>query len=202
MSTTVLERPGRACRHLYAYPPLIRLMHYYDASQGTLLRWASSGLDDPEAPAPTRPTRSSPECSTTVEEMLEVSRGGLARLTAREAARAVAEGARLVDIRPEWQRRADGEIPGAVVVERNHLELGLHPGSDARLPLAEPARVAGSSYCTEGYTLLAGRRVAGLRSALDATDVIGGTPTAGGGPRAPHRPREALPWSRSSRADE
>ena len=155
---------------VHAYSPPIRLMHYYDASEGTLLRWASSWTDDPEAPAPTRdPVLPS---YTTVEEMLEVSRGGLARLTAREAAQAVAEGAQLVDIRPEWQRRADGEIPGAIVVERNHLEWRLHPGSDARLPLADRTS-RWVIYCTEGYTSsLAAASLVSL--GLDATDVIGG----------------------------
>ncbi len=38
-------------------------------------------------------------------------------------------GARLVDIRPHWQRVAEGEIPGALVIERNHLEWRLDPGA-------------------------------------------------------------------------
>lgn len=156
---------------VHAYSPPIRLMHYYDASEGTLLRWASSWTDDPEAPAPTRQIGSYPSYIT-VEEMLEVSRRGLARLTAREAAQAVADGAQLVDIRPEWQRRADGEIPGAVVVERNHLEWRLHPDSDARLPLADRTS-RWIIYCTEGYTSsLAAASLVSL--GLDATDVIGG----------------------------
>lgn len=156
---------------VHAYSPPIRLMHYYDASEGTLLRWASSWTDDPEAPPPARPAAPQPSW-TTVEEMLEVSRRGLGRLTPREAALAVQEGARLVDIRPEWQRRADGEIPGAVVVERNHLEWRLHPGSDARLPLADRTS-RWIVYCTEGYTSsLAAASLVSL--GLDATDVIGG----------------------------
>ena len=109
---------------------------------------------------------------SSVDEMLEAARAGLARLQPDEAARAVREGARLVDIRPEWQRRADGEIPGAVVVERNHLEWRLHPTSDARLPLADTTE-RWVVYCTEGYTssLAAASLVALGR---DATDVIGG----------------------------
>src|SRR4051794_21211813 len=39
---------------VHAYSPPIHLMHFYDASEGTLLRWASSWTDDPEAPAPER----------------------------------------------------------------------------------------------------------------------------------------------------
>jgi predicted metal-dependent enzyme (double-stranded beta helix superfamily) len=39
---------------VHAYSPPISLMHFYDASGGNLLRWASNWTDDPEAPAPER----------------------------------------------------------------------------------------------------------------------------------------------------
>jgi len=109
---------------------------------------------------------------SSIEEMLDAARDTLVRLSPREAQQAVRDGARLVDIRPEWQRRADGEIPGALVVERNHLEWRLHPESDARLPQA----VVGQRWvvhCTEGYTSsLAAASLVAL--GLDATDLVGG----------------------------
>ncbi len=81
-------------------------------------------------------------------------------------------GARLVDIRPAWQREREGEIPGALVVERNHLEWRLHPDSDARLPAA----VDGQRWvvvCSEGYTSsLAAAALVSL--GVPATDLIGG----------------------------
>ncbi|MEX0428344.1 rhodanese-like domain-containing protein [Nocardioides sp. DS6] len=85
-----------------------------------------------------------------VDDLLQAARSGITRLSARAAAEAVARGALIVDIRPEWQRRADGEIAGSVIVERNHLEWRLHPSSDARLPQAQEGQewvVA----CREGY---------------------------------------------------
>jgi rhodanese-related sulfurtransferase len=107
-----------------------------------------------------------------VDALLEAARARLDRLTPEAAADAVRRGARLVDIRPEWQRRADGEIPGAVVVERNHLEWRLHPASDARLPDALEGQ-EWIVYCTEGYTSsLAAASLVSL--GLPATDVIGG----------------------------
>ncbi|MDH2416299.1 rhodanese-like domain-containing protein [Nocardioides sp. CER19] len=121
-----------------------------------------------------------------VDEMVEAARATLSRLAPVQAEQAVRDGARLVDIRPEWQRRADGEIPGAVVIERNHLEWRVHPDSDARLPLAL-ADTRWIVYCTEGYTSsLAAASLVAL--GLDATDVIGGIhawreaglPTVGG----------------------
>ena len=152
---------------VHAYSPPIRLMHYYDPSGGSLLRWAASWTDDPEAPAPAREA-----AFASLEDMLGSARGRLARLTAEEAAEAVRWGAQLIDIRPEWQRRADGEIPGAVVIERNHLEWRVHPDSDARLPLATPGR-RWIVYCTEGFTSsLAAASLVSL--GLDATDVVGG----------------------------
>src|SRR5436189_3341923 len=107
-----------------------------------------------------------------LEHFLAQARRRLTRLRPLEAEAAIRKGAFLIDIRPEFQRRADGEIPGAIVVERNHLEWRLHPASDARLPDA----VEGQEwivYCTEGYTSsLAAASLVSL--GLPATDVIGG----------------------------
>ena len=119
------------------------------------------------------------------EEMLDAARASLVRLTPEEAERAARAGAQLVDIRPEWQRRADGEIPGAVVIERNHLEWRLHPASDARLSLASAGK-RWIIYCTEGYaSSLAAASLVAL--GLDATDMIGGIRAwrAAGLPTAP-----------------
>ena len=104
--------------------------------------------------------------------MLEAARDGLTRLTPGQALEAVAAGALIVDIRPEWQRREVGEIPGSLVVERNHLEWRLHPTSDARLALADTPR-RWIIVCTEGYTSsLAARSL--LELGLDAADIEGG----------------------------
>lgn len=107
-----------------------------------------------------------------VDSLLEEARRGIDRLTPHEAFGAIGRGALLVDIRPEWQRRNDGEIPGAIIVERNHLEWRLHPRSGASLPQA----VVGQEWivvCTEGYTSsLAAAALTSL--GLPASDVIGG----------------------------
>jgi rhodanese-related sulfurtransferase len=107
-----------------------------------------------------------------VDELLADARSRLNRLDPRAAAIAVARGARLVDIRPAWQRIRDGEIPGAVVVERNHLEWRVHPRSDARLPFAT-ADQRWIVFCVQGYTSsLAADALGSL--GLAATDIIGG----------------------------
>ena len=89
---------------------------------------------------------------SSVDELLADARSRLQRLDARAAAAAVADGAAtLVDIRPQWQREGSGEIPGAWVVERNHLEWRLHPRSDARIADAAEGR-RWIVVCEEGYT--------------------------------------------------
>jgi rhodanese-related sulfurtransferase len=87
----------------------------------------------------------------TIDQVLAEARTRLHRLTPQQALRAAGAGAVLVDIRPAGQRAAEGEIPGALIVERNVLEWRFDPASAARLPQA--------SYdlhviivCSEGYT--------------------------------------------------
>jgi rhodanese-related sulfurtransferase len=108
-----------------------------------------------------------------VEDLLAAARARLERLSAAQAALAVADGgALLVDIRPAWQRAQDGEISGALVVERNHLEWRLHPRSASRLSWARPGQ-RWIVVCAEGYT--SSLAAASLRSiGVDATDMIGG----------------------------
>lgn len=107
-----------------------------------------------------------------VADLLEAARDGLDRLDPLDAHARVAAGAIIVDIRPVWQREVDGEIPGSVIVERNHLEWRLHPASGASLPLA----AVGQEWivvCTEGYTSsLAASALVSL--GLPASDIIGG----------------------------
>src|SRR5882757_9621324 len=110
----------------------------------------------------------------TVDQMLANARARLHRLEAAEAAEAVADGALLVDIRPQWQRDTEGAIPGALLIERNHLEWRLDPSSGARIPEAVDHDVAVVVVCSEGYTsslAAASLQDLGLHR---ATDLIGG----------------------------
>jgi rhodanese-related sulfurtransferase len=136
-----------------------------------------------------------------VEELLADARSRLERLGPSAAAAAVADGAGLVDIRPVWQRAAEGEIPGALVVERNHLEWRLHPESSARLPQAAPGR-RWVVVCSEGYTSsLAADALNSL--GVPATDVVGGyaawraagLPTVAAPPTPPDGVVSAARWS-------
>lgn len=109
---------------------------------------------------------------TNVEELLDDARSRLVRVGPREAADLIADGALLVDIRPSWQRAGEGEVPGSIVIERNHLEWRLHPASSARLPQAR----AGQQWiviCSEGYTSSLAADALNSIGVL-ATDVVGG----------------------------
>ncbi|GAA1744248.1 rhodanese-like domain-containing protein [Luedemannella helvata] len=108
-----------------------------------------------------------------IDEILADARSRLDRIGPAEAAAAAADGAVLVDIRPAAQRRAHGEIPGSLIIERNVLEWRFDPRSDARLPIASfDLRVV--VLCQEGYTsslAAASLRDLGLHR---ATDLAGG----------------------------
>ena len=86
-----------------------------------------------------------------VDDLLAEARDGLPRLTPAQTAAAAVRGAVLVDIRPHAYRAAEGEIPGALVVERNVLEWRFAPTSEHRVPQAG-ADVEVVVVCNEGYT--------------------------------------------------
>ena len=107
-----------------------------------------------------------------VQALLDQARARLERLTPDQAADAIADGAGLVDIRPEWQRRMEGEIPGSIVIERNHLEWRLDPVSPDRVDGARAGR-RWIVFCSEGYTSSLAADV--LNSiGVPATDIVGG----------------------------
>lgn len=93
-----------------------------------------------------------PPGSSGIDEILATARARLHRLDPHEVAAAMARGAVLVDIRPAAQRAEHGEIPGAIVIERNVLEWRLDPRSDARLPFATTYDLEVIITCQEGYT--------------------------------------------------
>jgi rhodanese-related sulfurtransferase len=137
----------------------------------------------------------------TIADVLAAARARLTRLEPADAAAAVREGARLVDIRPGWQRLAEGTVPGAVVIERNHLEWRLDPASDARVDEAVDHDVAWVVLCSEGYTSSLAAAALQDLGIHRATDVVGGyrawaeagLPTAPGSDAPPHyaaSPRE------------
>jgi rhodanese-related sulfurtransferase len=109
----------------------------------------------------------------TIDQILAEARSRLQRVGPQQAARAAGEGALLVDIRPAAQRAAEGEIPGALIVERNVLEWRFDPASAARLPQASyDLRVI--VVCSEGYTSSLAAAALQDLGVRHATDLDGG----------------------------
>jgi rhodanese-related sulfurtransferase len=109
-----------------------------------------------------------------IDELLAEVRGRIDRISPERAAARLAAGALLVDTRPWEQRSRDGEVPGAVLVDRNVLEWRLDPASPYRIPEMTGYDVEVIVLCNQGYSssLVADTlRTLGLRRAVD---VIGG----------------------------
>ncbi len=86
----------------------------------------------------------------------------------------VANGAILIDTRPVEQRQRDGDLPGAVVIDRNVLEWRLDPSSPNRLSIATGRDVRFVIVCNEGFSSsLAARSLRDL-GLERATDLVGG----------------------------
>jgi rhodanese-related sulfurtransferase len=134
------------------------------------------------------PVLDRPRDARTIDQLLAEARARIERVTPLEAAARVATGGVLVDIRPDAQRRREGDVPGALVVERNVLEWRFDPASDARLPEATGYDVDVIVLCSEGYTSSLAADALRTLGLHRATDVIGGfvawaaagLPTTGG----------------------
>ena len=130
-----------------------------------------------------------PATSPTLDAHLEELRSQYERLGPEAAAAEIERGAILVDIRPHAQRVAEGEVPGALIVERNVLEWRFAPSSDHRLPDVDPTRDTVIIMCSAGYA--SSLAAVSLRTVgvTRATDLDGGFQAweAAGLPTAPAR---------------
>ncbi len=116
----------------------------------------------------------SPPGALNIGQMLAKARGRLRRLSPDEAHRLAAEGAILVDIRPEGQRAIEGNIPGALIIERNVLEWRFDPTSSARLAVATDHDLQVIVFCSEGYTSSLAAAALQDLGLWRATDIVGG----------------------------
>jgi rhodanese-related sulfurtransferase len=110
-----------------------------------------------------------------IDELLTAVRAGLPpRPTAAQLPALFHQGALIVDIRPVEQRERDGDLPGAVVIDRNVLEWRLDPTSPHRIAEADDPDRHIVLVCDEGYAsslAAASLQLIGLRR---ATDLDGG----------------------------
>lgn len=109
-----------------------------------------------------------------IDKVLDTARARLDRMSAQDVPAALDRGAVLVDIRPQAQRDREGDVPAALVIERNVLEWRCDPTSDARVAEAVDDNVEWVVLCSEGYTSsLAAASLIDL-GLHKATDVVGG----------------------------
>ena len=109
-----------------------------------------------------------------VDALLTEARADLDRVAPADLVAEMAAGALVIDTRPSEQRRRDGDLPGALVVDRNVLEWRLDPTSPHHIPEVANADVRVIVVCNEGYSsslAAATLRRLGLRR---ATDLAGG----------------------------
>jgi rhodanese-related sulfurtransferase len=111
-----------------------------------------------------------------IDAYLAEVRRQLQRVDAAQAALIAAAGGLLVDTRPSELRRRDGEIPGALIIDRNVLEWRLDPTCPHRHRALGPDDQDREVvvFCDEGYAsslAAVSLRAVGLRR---ATDLIGG----------------------------
>jgi rhodanese-related sulfurtransferase len=109
-----------------------------------------------------------------IELLLARARAGLDRVEPKRLAEEVAAGAIPIDIRPVEQRQRDGELPGAIIIDRNVLEWRLDPTSPDRLPVAVDAGVRYVIVCNEGYSSSLAAATLLELGLYRATDLVGG----------------------------
>lgn len=109
---------------------------------------------------------------STINEYLASARNRIDRVLPDYLDDEMEAGALVVDIRPEADRERDGELHGAVVIDRNVLEWRLAPSSEDRTYDAEDRRVI--LFCNDGYAsslAAASLRDVGVKN---AADLVGG----------------------------
>jgi rhodanese-related sulfurtransferase len=111
----------------------------------------------------------------TIDELLAEARAVLPHRPGPAGALAAqANGAQLIDIRGDDQRRADGLIPGALVLPRNSLEWRCDPASRWRHPqISDWARPV-ILICNEGFQSSLAAATLHRLGLVNATDLDGG----------------------------
>ena len=109
-----------------------------------------------------------------IDMLLAQARTRLVRITPEALANEQANGAIVIDVRPVDQRLRDGEIPGAIVIDRNSLEWRLDPSYKLHIAEITSHDIQIIVVCNEGFSsslAAASLQDLGLHR---ATDLIGG----------------------------
>jgi rhodanese-related sulfurtransferase len=109
-----------------------------------------------------------------IDVLLEDARRNLQRVHPTDLATEVAAGALLIDTRPLDQRLADGDLPGALIIDRNVLEWRLDPTCPHHIRQVSSPEVRIIVVCNEGYSSSLAAATLRRLGLARATDLIGG----------------------------
>lgn len=108
------------------------------------------------------------------DDLVTQARQHIDRTESRDLASIVSAGGLVVDIRPAAQRASEGDLPGALVIERNVLEWRLDPEGSHRIPdvtgFDQPVVVV----CSAGYASSLAADSLRMMGFQRATDLVGG----------------------------
>ncbi len=139
----IVNRAAAPALSVHAYAPRLSVMTYYRVDDGELVATRATHARDARD-ARDRVTRS-------VDELLASARERIGRVGPGDLEGITASGGLVVDIRPAAQRAEEGELPDAVVLERNVLEWRLDPASPDRLADVRDHEIRVVVVCSEGY---------------------------------------------------
>ena len=108
-----------------------------------------------------------------IGELIEAARARIDRVEPANLAAEQAAGALVVDTRPVEQRERDGELPGALCVDRNVLEWRLDPASTHRIDATGYDRRI-IVVCNEGYSSSLAAATLRDLGLCRAADLVGG----------------------------
>ena len=109
-----------------------------------------------------------------IDQLLFDARQRLSRIRPEQLDSVIAAGGLVIDTRTEASRREHGELPGAIVIERNVLEWRLDPASPYRITEVRGPEQTIVVVCDEGYaSSLAAATLQDL-GCVNATDLMGG----------------------------
>jgi len=109
-----------------------------------------------------------------IAKILAEARRSLLRVTPEMLSGERENGTLIVDIRPVEQRQRDGDLPGAIVIDRNVLEWRLDPSSEHRIPQVTGYDIRIVVVCNEGYSSSLAAAVLQKLGLHQAADMIGG----------------------------
>lgn len=146
----VAHHGSEAAVSVHCYSPALSVMTYYSLDRHGLRAVETVRSDAPDGRGWER-LRQPATRHLSIDDVLADARNQIERVTPLEAVRLIEAGAALIDIRPSEYREAEGEVPGAYVIERNVLEWRLDPLNEARIREIADYDKSIIIMCNEGY---------------------------------------------------